>query len=267
MKFFTQCDKMKSMKILFDIGRTKIRLAGARDDLSLTDIKIFDTPSEVVGGIEVFKTFINSLENEGVVDGLAGGASRVVWGGVSVSGSLSQALSLPVAVENDSAVVALGEATAGAGSNHPVVGYLTISSGVGGARIVDGQIDRTASGFEPGHQIIDFKGKSKLEDLVSGLAVEKRFGQEPKTITDEAVWDELSQILAFGVNNAIVFWSPDVLVLGGSMMKSPGIKIDQVKQKLTEILKIYPSLPEIKLAELGDVGGIYGALELIKKSC
>ncbi len=254
------------MKILFDIGRTKIRLAGARNDFSLTDIKIFDTPSEVNEGIDFFKNFISDLKSESLVDGLVGGVSRVVWGGISVAESLSSALNLPVMVENDSAIVALGEAVSGAGKNYRSVGYLTISSGVGGAKIVDGQIDKTALGFEPGHQIVDFNTDSKLEDLISGRAVEKRFNQAPKTIADESIWNELSDILAVGVNNAIVFWSPDVLVLGGSMMKSPGIKIDRVKQKLIEILKIYPSLPEIKLAELGDIGGIYGALELVKKS-
>jgi predicted NBD/HSP70 family sugar kinase len=254
------------MKVLFDIGRTKIRLAGAKDDFSLTDIKLFNTPEKIEDGIKIFRDFIDELKNKGPVDSLVGGASRVVWGRALVAESLSSALNLPVMVENDSAVVALGEAVSGAGRNYPVVGYLTISSGVGGARIVNGQINKTNLGFEPGHQIIDFKANSKLEDLVSGLAVEKRFNQPPKTIIDETIWDELSDFLAFGVNNAIVFWSPDVVVLGGSMMKSPGIKIDRVKQKLFEILKIYPLLPEIKLAELGDVGGIYGALELIKKS-
>jgi hypothetical protein len=37
-----------------------------------------------------------------------------------------------------------------------------------------------------------------------------------------------------------------------------------VKKYLNDILLIFPEYPEIKKAELGDVGGIHGALALLK---
>jgi glucokinase len=52
----------------------------------------------------------------------------------------------------------LGEAVFGAGKGREIVVYMTISTGVGGARIVGGKIDASAMGFEPGHQIIDACG-------------------------------------------------------------------------------------------------------------
>ncbi len=62
-----------------------------------------------------------------------------------------------------------------------------------------------------------------------------------------------------------VFWSPDVIVLGGSMITGdPSIPLDITEAHLKEILKIYPELPAIKKAELGDSGGLHGALEYIK---
>ena len=40
---------------------------------------------------------------------------------------------------------------------------------------------------------------------------------------------------------------------------------EQVKL-LKEMLKIFPELPEIKRAELGDLGGLYGAMELLRQA-
>ncbi|MFV1917705.1 MAG: ROK family protein, partial [Patescibacteria group bacterium] len=104
-----------------------------------------------------------------------------------------------------------------------------------------------------------------LEAHISGAAVEKRYGKKPYEITDDKFWDELARLLAFGLNNTIVHWSPDVVVLGGSMMKKIGIPIDRVKFHLKKILKIFPELPEIKKAELGDLGGLHGALYYLKQ--
>ena len=71
--------------------------------------------------------------------------------------------------------------------------------------------------------------------------------------------------MAIGLNNIIVEWSPDVVVLGGSMITGdPSISIEKTENYLKEILKIFPKLPAIRKAELGDFGGLYGALAFIK---
>ena len=75
-------------------------------------------------------------------------------------------------IANDTAVVGLGEAHRGAGIGYNIVTYITVSTGVGGTRIVDGRIDRRIYGFEPGHQTIDIdnsvwegSASGQLEDL------------------------------------------------------------------------------------------------------
>ncbi|MBI3671423.1 ROK family protein, partial [Candidatus Azambacteria bacterium] len=148
--------------------------------------------------------------------------------------------------------------------------YITVSTGVGGARIVNGKIDANRFGFEPGHQIIDFEEahcsfcstKGELEDYVSGKSLMEKFKKRPEEIKDEKVWRELATTLAYGINNVIVFWSPDVVVLGGSMMNNPGISAEDIKLHLKDTLTIFPEYSDIKLASLGDIGGLYGALEL-----
>ena len=106
-----------------------------------------------------------------------------------------------------------------------------------------------------------------LEKYISGRGVEQRFGKSAEEIDDPKVWEELAEWFAVGLNNTIVHWSPDVLVLGGSMIiKDVGIPVGRVEYHLKNIVKIFPELPDIKKAELGDVGGLYGGLELIKQN-
>jgi len=105
-----------------------------------------------------------------------------------------------------------------------------------------------------------------LEDLISGKALQAETGKHPREITDPAVWDDRAKKLAIGLNNIIVEWSPDCVVLGGSMITgNPAISIDKTAEYLKDILKIFPRLPIIKKAELGDFGGLYGALAFIKQ--
>ncbi|MCH8048584.1 ROK family protein, partial [Patescibacteria group bacterium] len=60
-------------------------------------------------------------------------------------------------------------------------------------------------------------------------------------------------------------WSPDIVVLGGSMiLGDPFIPLDVVKKYLQGILTVFPKQPTIEKAALGDSAGLYGALDLAK---
>jgi len=54
-------------------------------------------------------------------------------------------------------------------------------------------------------------------------------------------------------------------VLGGSMMKKPGINLVEARKFFAQTLTIFPHPPKLLKASLGDVGGIYGALAYIKQ--
>ncbi len=270
------------MYILFDIGGTKMRVVSADRKKFLADPVIVNTPKDFGEGIETLKNIINNLSGGAPIEAIVGGIAGPLdpertklikspnlsgWADHNIKEALTGAYNVPISIENDAALVGLGEANYGAGRTHSIVAYLTISTGVGGVRIVNGTIDESALGFEPGHQIIDPDNTlcptcdgNDLEAYVSGTAIEKRFGKKPYEIHDDAVWDELAKYLAYGLANTTVHWSPDVIVLGGSMMKEVGIPVPAVKKYLTEILKIFPKIPEIKKAELADFGGLYGAL-------
>jgi len=277
------------MYILFDIGGTKMRLAASRDAETFEDPVIVDTPQTFEEGIALFKKTALELAGGEEIKAMSGGIAGPFdkkqgalvnspnlpdWIGKPLREELGEACGARVFIENDSAIVGLGETVAGAGRGHEVVAYLTVSTGVGGARIVGGKIDEASVGFEPGHQIID-PDKSlcpecegnDLESYISGKAIERRFGMKPYEVMDKNLWDEeLPKLLAYGLNNIIVHWSPDAVVLGGSMIVGdPAISVSRTESYLRETLKIFPKIPAVKKAELGALGGLHGALAYLKQ--
>lgn len=270
------------MFAVFDIGGTKTRIATSVDGISLGAVQKFDTPPTYDEGVGLLAETIRAAGGA-VLGRVAGGIrGRLMsdhagmahdhiltdWQGKSLAQDLSERLGVPVTLENDAALAALGEAHHGAGRGYGIVAYHTVSTGVGGARIDHGRIDANASGFEPGHQIIDLDEKGvgvALENLISGTAVEQARGKKPYEIPqDDPLWDELAHTLALGLRNTVVYWSPDVIVLGGSMMLGdPKIRLDAVQEHVAAIFRD-TTCPPLVLATLGDSSGLYGALNLVR---
>lgn len=277
------------MYILFDIGGTKTRIAGTDDLLSFTDVIKFDTPLSYRDGLKAIVEGIEAIRKGAPITAVAGGirgplnhektgivSEKVLtdWVGRSITGDLSDVFGVSVYLENDTAIVGLGEVVFGAGKGKDIVAYHTVSTGVGGARYVHGKIDVVSVGFEPGHQILDIDRTllgpdiaPTLENLVSGSALEKRRGVKPYEITqNDHVWDELAKYLAHGLKNTVVYWSPDVIVLGGSMIiGDPRIFLEPIRKYTEEALKGLLPCPQIVDAMLKDEGGLYGAMALLKQ--
>lgn len=276
------------MFILFDIGGTNMRIAatevlsGFEEPLILDTPQNFDEAMKLI--IETSRNVAKGREIKAMVGGVPGplNAERSVlenaphlpdWVGKPFKLQLEEALNVSVHVENDSAMVGLGEANFGAGQGFSTVAYITVSTGVGGTRIVKGRLDKSTIGYEPGHQIIDLDHtlcavckSGTLEDHVSGTALKERYGKAPNEITDPSVWDDVARTLAVGIMNTTLHWTPDVVVLGGAMVvKRPGIDVADVAKHLSTMMKIYPTVPQVKAAELGALGGLYGGLAVLEQ--
>ncbi len=258
---------------LFDIGGTNTRIAVSDRSGSLGKIKTFATPQDYSQGIETLVKEASGLLESNQVDIVFGGVPGPLnkekesligapnlpgWSNKPLKKNLESVFKTKVFLENDAALAGVGEAVWGAGKGFSIVAYLTVSTGVGGARIVNGKIDNNALGFEPGHQIID--KFTTLEDLVSGKALEKRFSQKPEEIAKEEVWEEVARYLAIGVNNIIVTWSPEVVILGGAVMNK--ISLGKIRFYLGQFLKIFSQYPAVTTTSLKGLGGLYGALAL-----
>lgn len=280
------------MYLLFDIGGTKTRLAVSRDLKSFDEPVVFETPQKFEEGVEKISQAAGELTKGKSLSGAAGGVPVVLspdktelvsegnlkeWKGKPLHQELQQALGTTLSLENDADLVGLGEAHHGAGKGEDDIVYITVSTGVGGGKITNGRIDECAKGFEPGRQVIDADRtlcpdcrSEKLEDMVSGTAMRHRFGNPAEELLqNDACWKELAKWLAVGVHNTIAHWSPKLVILGGSMIVGdPRIPLDVVSSEIVAILRSISSSfvpPPIKKAELGDVGGLYGAMTLLKQ--
>lgn len=275
--------------ILFDIGGTNTRVAVSDDLVTLGEIESFKTPAKFEEGMTKIFGAITKLTKKKPT-ALAGGVRGslledksgiqndsvlVKWSGKSIVAELQKKFSVPVILENDTAIAGIGEAVYGAGKGLEIVAYHTISTGVGGVKIENGMLDMASVGFEPGHQVVDIDrtilGEDvtpTLENLVSGTAVKNRFGVEPYEIPQsDVLWNELAEYLAQGLRNTILYWSPDVIVLGGSMIiGDPRIEIDLIRKYTVESLDGFVPTPFITTAKLGDEVGLYGAMAILSKN-
>lgn len=263
------------MYLLFDIGATNMRIATSHDGMTIADQKTVPTPADFTAGMSIFKKCVHELCGDIPVTAASGGVPGILnaeksmltsapnletWEDKPLKEELEKIVNTSVKCENDAALAALGEAVFGAGRGKRIVAYFTVSTGIGGARVVDEKLDESAFGFEPHRQIVD--GTHKLGYYISGNGIKKRYGIAPEEVDDPAAWEEAAQWLAIGVNNAIAFWSPDIFVLGGALMRHR-IDANDVRRRL-EALGNFPEFPDVVAAQLGDASGLYGALATLR---
>jgi predicted NBD/HSP70 family sugar kinase len=258
--------------LLFDIGGTSMRIAkGANGTLS--SIHKMPTPEDPYVAVACIVFYAKEIPDlASVSGGIAGliedGVVRrsphlARWNGFPFASALAEALMVPVSVRNDAELAALGEAVYGAGKDYALVGYLGIGTGIGGAHIEDKKIAPHASGFEPGHQVLDIDTGATFEGLVSGSALRAAFGKPAHELPRE-VYDDLTPTLVIGIYNVLLSWSPDVLVLGGSLMNDEnGYRMKDVERLLETMPGALPEMPALVHGALGDDNGLYGALALV----
>lgn len=270
------------MYILVDIGGTKMRVATTVDLERFERPQIFHTPGKYHQGIQTLIDAINTASEGATITRIMVGMPGVVaedhrslitngnipdWKEKPVAADLEKAFGGRVHIENDTALCGLGEAVSGAGKGARVVMYLTVSTGAGGVRIVDGVIDLPDRSAEIGYQYLTIEEPlQRFADLVSGRSISKRFGMAPRDLgKDHEVWEELARYVAIGVHNSILHWTPDRVVLGGSMFNEIGIPVDRVAFYVKEIMRGLPLVPEIVHSSLGDVGGLWGGLARLRQ--
>lgn len=268
------------MYLIFDVGGTHTRLSISEDGIDLFKTEVFHTPKFFDDFLKLVRQFTNGSSIKKVSGGLAGVLDKEKrmllksnlpeWNYQPIADSLEDIFNCKIILENDAALGALGEATHGAGINSKIMAYMTIGTGVGGARIIDKKIDQNTFGFEPGHQIVSASGPlcpfckshGHLASYISGYALYLTHDLKPEDIVDPEVWDEVTKKLALGLSNMSVFWSPDTIVLAGSVTKKVDIK--KLADYLDNYLTIFPDKPKIVKAKL-EHPGLYGALEYLKQ--
>jgi fructokinase len=112
-----------------------------------------------------------------------------------------------------------------------------------------------------------------LEGLASGEAIELRWGQSPEKLpSDHPAWELEATYLALAINNFICTVSPQRVIIGGGLMKNPGL-MPAVRRKVVDNLNGYIRSEAITggidryivAPALGDLAGVIGAIELAKR--
>lgn len=267
------------MYLLFDIGGTSTRLClidNLNNELDINSVTKIPTPQEYFEGIKSIEKYLKDRNALGKVKHTVGGIGGVYdknegillnapnlpqWNGKYLDQEISRLTGSEVYIENDAALACLGESVYGEAKDFNIVTYITVSTGVGGAKVVNREIEKTTLGFEPGHQIIQVNGEPKeLEDLISGKALQTKFKREPIEIQDPEAWREVEYNLSIGLYNTILHWSPEVVVIGGAVGRS--LDLRNIVTNLQSTMRIFPSLPEIRKSTLRH-NVIHGALHFL----
>jgi glucokinase len=204
------------------------------------------------------------------------------WEGFNIAQALSDAFNLPVALENDADAAALGEVAWGAGRGATRFLYVTVSTGIGTGFVIDGTLYRGVNGAHPemGHHIIDPSGplcscggKGCWESLASGPAM-VQWMDDPNFTSAQEICSAAEQgherarqavertgkYLGIGLANLVTLFVPDVIALGGGVMKSRHLFWEQIHTSIRTICGYVPH-QEVKIvpAELGYQAGLVGA--------
>ena len=207
------------------------------------------------------------------------------WSNINIVQMIRSRLNVPVAIDTDVNGAALGEQVWGAARGLDTFIYLTAGTGIGGGGIVNGGLIHGLLHPEMGHICIPhdrqkdpYKGCCPyhgdcLEGLASGKAMELRWGQPPERLPfDHPAWELEADYLAMALSNFIYTTSPQRIIMGGGLMKNPGL-MPAVRHKIVKYLNGYVRSKAITRdidryivsPALGDLAGVVGALELAKR--
>ncbi len=314
---YTDCMKSKlrdSLAIAVDVGGTNLRVAIVDGKGKIIAKNVAKTVRKGKSGQAVTNQVIseirkligvNSAEKyKGIGVSIAGpidykkGAStnppNMNFSYVPIIGPLKKAFRLPVNLSNDCNAGALGEKYFGSGKKVKNLVYVTISSGIGGGAVVDGNLllGKDGSAMEIGHMVVDTeyslfctckKGWGHWEAYASGNSIPRFFRawakkkkinaknnfSSAKDVFSAArrkdrvtlkFMKELGRINGRGLSNVIAAYDPELVILGGAVALNNGdLVLKYAKKNIDKFLR----LPEIKISSLSENAPLPGAAALV----
>ncbi|MCB0827624.1 MAG: ROK family protein [Solirubrobacterales bacterium] len=217
---------------------------------------------------------------------------------------LTERLGMPVVIDNDANTAMLAEAVYGAarGSRHALM--LTLGTGIGGGIWLDGEIFRgvRGAGAELGHVVVEIDGPrcqgncpgyGCVETFASGTAIGRQgreaaqrepesalgllaaAGQEitAREVASAArggdraasgVIERVGHYLGTALVSLVNIFEPEVIVLGGGVMRMGDLLLDPVRRELRQRALPPMNRTEVVAAELGPDAGMIGAAALAR---
>ena len=219
------------------------------------------------------------------------------WNDFPLGDWLREQTGLPVFVENDANVAALGEALHGAGRGMSPVFWVNSGTGVGGGLVVNGGIYHGAppGEMEIGHVLVDREG-TIVEDRAAGPAVDKMVREaaikDPKSIlalkflegarggearylaqalaqgcaVADRILSQAMQDLAFALSHVVQLLHPEIIVVGGGLSLIGEPLRERLARALPHwVMQAFQPGPRVALAELREDAVPVGALALARR--
>jgi len=260
------------MILCVDTGGTKTLVAEFSSSGRPSRKHRFPTPHSTEEYIKKLSTLItqeyNLFEIEAIAVGVPGEIKQgrllwcknLPWKDFDIVGELATALHFvrPIYIDNDANMAALGEAHALKPIPRSVL-YLTVSTGIGGCLVIDGNIEPALSESEVGMMVVEYKGSVvQWENLASGRAMYETYGEYARDITNPHIWHDVAEKLSRGLLDLIPMLQPDAIIIGGSI----GTYFERFSEPLTSIVEkdLYKHLkrPRLLQAKHPEEAVIYG---------
>jgi len=221
------------------------------------------------------------------------------WQNIPVKDILTEELNVPFYIEDSSRAMALAEYRIGAGRGASDYILFDLGYGVGCGIFIDGQLYMGANSKsgEIGHTIVKPDGpmcerghRGCIESIASGMAIantakERLSKGEASLLTDISGGDvsgitardvvmaaelddkmsceilrEAGEYLAIGVVNALHFFNPSLIILGGRLMASGNVLFDTMMKFIKEntVPPIYDDVKIVR-SEMGSRSAALGA--------
>ena len=179
----------------------------------------------------------------------------------------------PVVMDNDANVGALGEARYGAGRGADPLFYMTLSTGIGGGIVINGQIQRGANSYagEIGHLNVLPDGPACLcgsngclERMCCGLWLERDYQKPAHELLQNEQFVRLYVVyLARGLKAALMLLNPARIVIGGGMSKAGDHLFVPLREELNRQMTPWSKARrDVVPAQLQDNSVLYGCLAL-----
>lgn len=207
-----------------------------------------------------------------------------LWGDayVPLLDALQARLSVPLAVDSDRTGYVLGEAWCGAARGARDAVFISVSTGIGVGMLANGTVVRGAHGiagaagwFSLVPDWDDLYGRcGAWETQAAGPAIAQRFGVDHAEAVVEAarrgdaracaLLDDTALCLGRGIANIISLMNPEVVVLGGGVIRGAGdLLLDRIRaEALRWAQPIAVRQCPILLTTLGEDAGLLGAARL-----
>ena len=221
-------------------------------------------------------------------EGVVLSASNIGFENFPLKEELQKHFDLPIVIANDANVAALAEAIVGVGKGKNIVQYITISTGVGGGLIVNGQIVNGCNGCagEIGNLIITNESfnhpilnDGSLELCASGTAVveqaRKKFNNinhagdlfklaKDGNLEAKEIYDKFLDSIAKSMSYIAHIVDPDIFIIGGGVSNSFELFAKDLEERYKKyIYNVMKKNVNIQKAKLNDPG-IIGAAMLLK---